>query len=323
VKVESVPGARARTASPQVFLGRWWVLITAALIALGAAILAPATFSWGSLRNMMIQIAPLGLVAIGQFFVILVGGLDLSVASVMATAAVIATSFGGANVAMPEILVATIAMAACVGLINGLLVTKRGVEPFLVTLASMIVLQGVRSAYTRGVPLGVTPPLVRALGTGNLGGVPIGAIVLMVVAAILALMMWRSTLGRRIYIVGNSPAAANLLGINAAAVTVFCYVLCSVLAAAGGLVLAGYLEQVDNWVGKGYELDSIVAAVLGGVVLGGGRGMVFGALGGSVLLIFIANFVLQLGYPIQLQMIIKGVVVLFAVAVYARRRVSS
>ena len=283
------------------------------------AIISPGFLSPRNLQNILLQAAPLGIVVIGQCLVILVRGLDLSVASVTATAAVIATCFGPTNASAPAVVLSALGMAAAVGLINGLIVTKRGVSPFLVTLASMIVLQGIRFAVTKGVPSGNVPPVFRTVGTGLFLGIPINLIILICLGIVFVILTIRVPLGRQIYIVGNNPKAAKLVGINVDNVTIFCYVMSSLLAGVGGLVLVGYVGVVDNFVGRGYELDSIVAAVMGGVALTGGRGSVVGALTGTIVLVILSNLVLQLGLPVQFQMVLKGVVVILATALYSRR----
>jgi ribose/xylose/arabinose/galactoside ABC-type transport system permease subunit len=299
--------------------GRW--LLPGAILALVivTTIISPSFLAARNLQEMLLKAAPLGIVVIGQCLVILVRGLDLSVASVMATSAVMATLFGTTDSSTFTVVAAAVGMGVVVGLINGVLVTKRSVSPFLATLATMSVLQGIRFTITQGVPNGNLPPIFRRIGTGFMFGVPINLLLLLLLAAVFIFLTDRLPLGRKIYIVGNNPRAARLVGIGVDNVTIFCYVMCSILAALGGLTLVGYVGVVDNWVGKGYELDSIVAAVLGGVALQGGRGTILGGLGGAALLVMLANLVLQLGLPIQFQLVFKGAVVIAATALYVRR----
>ncbi|MGO7017042.1 ABC transporter permease [Rhizobium leguminosarum] len=283
-----------------------------------ATIASPAFISGANVSNMLMQLAPLGIVVIGQAFVILVRGLDLSVASVMATAAVIATGFNGQNGDAPMIVAGCVLMGAATGLANGLLVTKRNVSPFLATLATMIVLQGLRFAWTQGAPSGNVPPVFRALGAGTVWGIPYNLIVMLMVAAVFAVLLHRAAFGRRVYITGGNPIAARLVGISADRIIILCYVICGVLAAVAGLVLSGFVGVVDNFVGKGFELDSIVAAVMGGVALSGGRGSVLGALAGAAILVVLSNAVVMVGMPVQLQIIVKGVVIIVAASLYVR-----
>ena len=146
-------------------------LLLPALLLLGGVI-SPSFLSTNNISNLLLQIAPLGIVAIGQSFVMIVRGLDLSVASTMATAAVIATGFSGANGDVLAIVAVVSAIGIAVGLINGYLIAKRHVSPFLATLATMILLQGFRFAYTQGAPSGNVPPIFRTLGSGKFDGIP-------------------------------------------------------------------------------------------------------------------------------------------------------
>jgi ribose/xylose/arabinose/galactoside ABC-type transport system permease subunit len=192
------------------------------------------------------------------------------------------------------------------------------VSPFLATLATMILLQGFRFAYTQGAPSGNVPPLFRTLGSGKLDGIPINFAILLILGLLFWVILHRSAFGRRVFIVGGNPVTGRLLGIRSDLIIIVCYVLCSGLAAAAGLILSGYVGLVDNWVGQGYELDSIVACVIGGVSLKGGRGSIASALAGAAIIMVIANEVLLLGLPIQIQIIIKGAVIVIAAALYAR-----
>lgn len=288
------------------------------LVAMATAI-QPSFLSPNNVQDILTQAAPLALVVLGQAFVILVRGLDLSVASLMASVAVLATAFNATSDAMiPVIFVAAIVFSAVVGLINGLLVTKRNVSPFLATLAMMIVLQGIRFYYTQGAPSGSLPEGFRFLGAGRIAGIPVNVIAFALCFAVLAWLLHKSSFGRKIYITGGNPASADLVGIRSDRVTIICYVICSVMAGIAGLFLVGFVGTVDNWVGRGYELDAIVACVIGGIALTGGRGSLWGAASGALILVLIFNIVIILGLPVQAQMIIKGIIIIFAAALFAK-----
>ena len=301
------------------FLGRHGIFVFLLVLIVVSGLISPSFFSAGNLGNLLSQFAPLGIVVVGQAFVILVQGLDLSVASVMATAAVAATSFSGRDADAPAVLALGIGIGLVTGLANGLLVTKRRVSPFLATLATMIVLQGVRFAWTKGAPSGSVPPIFRTIGAGNFHGLPYNVLVVIAVVAIFGTLLHWSTFGRKIYITGGNPATARLVGIKADRVIITCYVISGGLAAVAGLVLSGFVGVVDNWVGRGFELNSIVAAVIGGVALSGGRGTLAGALAGAAVMVTVFNAVLLFGLPVQFQIIIQGVVIILATAFYARR----
>ena len=288
-------------------------------LALFATILQPAFLSVRNMQDVLTQAAPLGMVVLGQTFVILVRGLDLSVASLMATVAVIATAFNATSDAMiPVIFAVSIGFSALVGLINGLLVTKRNVSPFLATLAMMIVLQGLRFYYTQGAPAGTLPQGFRFLGTGQILGLPVNVLAFLILFAVLGFLLHKSVLGRKIYITGGNATSADLVGIRSDRITILCYVISSVLAGFAGLFLVGFVGTVDNWVGRGYELDSIVAAVIGGVALSGGKGTLAGAVVGALILVLLFNIVIILGLPVQAQLVIKGAIIVVAAALFAR-----
>jgi ribose/xylose/arabinose/galactoside ABC-type transport system permease subunit len=280
------------------------------------AILSPRFLTPQNLSDILVQAAPLGFVVIGQMIVIVVRGLDLSVASIMATAAVLST---GLFEATGLTFVAALVLGAGIGAINGYLVAYRKVTPFLATLATMIVLQGVRFAYTKGAPGGSLPDTFRWLATGDIFGIPVALIVLILVALAAHWMLERTVLGRQFLLFGDNPEAARMSGLPVNRLTVLAFVTSGVLAAMGGLFLVGYVGIVDNWTGRGYELDSIAAAVIGGASLRGGKGSVIGALLAALVLVSLFNIVIILGLSIEFQLVIKGALILAAAAVYMRR----
>ena len=293
-----------------------------ALIALVvlATIIQPGFLAIRNVQDILTQAAPLAIVVLGQAFAILVRGLDLSVASLMATVAVIATAFNATSDAMiPVIFAVCILFSAFVGLINGLLITKRNVSPFLATLAMMIVLQGLRFYYTQGAPSGSLPEGFRFLGTGQILGMPVNVLAFLLLGAGLGFLLHKSPLGRKIYITGGNPASADLVGIRSDRIIILCYVICSIMAGIAGLFLVGFVGTVDNWVGRGYELDAIVACVIGGIALSGGSGTLMGAAIGALILIVLFNIVIILGLPVQAQLIIKGFIIIVAAALFVRQ----
>lgn len=292
------------------------------LMIIVATSISPAFLTGQNIQDVLTQTAPLAMVVLGQTFVILVAGLDLSVASLMATVAVMATAgFNTDNDALVfPIFLTAIGMAVVVGYVNGWLVTKRQVSPFLATLATMILLQGIRFAYTQGAPSGRLPDGFRIIATEAIFGIPYNVIAVAVMATVLGMLLYRSRFGRQVYLVGGNPLAAHLAGIKTHGVIIWCYVICAVCAAFGGLFLVGYVGSVDNWVGQGYELNSIAAVVMGGTILKGGRGGIIGSLIGALILVVIFNIVLLVGLPVQAQMIVKGIVIIAAAAFYMHRR---
>jgi len=314
-----VTGPARSGATMRNFLGHYGIHVALILLIVVSAVLSPTFLSGRNVSNLLLQAAPLGIVVVGQAFVILVRGLDLSVASVMATAAIVTTAFSGQDSDLLLIVIVALTIGLGTGLANGLLIAKRDVSPFLATLAMMIVLQGARFAFTRGAPSGNVPPFIRILGSQTFYGVPYNIMILAVLAIAFSILLSKTVFGRSVYIVGGNPVTARLVGIKADRVLILCYVISGGLAALAGLILSGFVGIVDNWVGRGFELDSIVAAVMGGVALSGGRGTIVGALIGAAILMVVSNAVLLLGLPVQFQVIIKGIVIVVAAAFYVRR----
>ncbi|MBA2272931.1 MAG: ABC transporter permease [Actinobacteria bacterium] len=290
-------------------------------MALAAAAMAtPEFYSITNLVNVLRQASILGIVAIGQTFVLLAAGIDLSVGGVMGMSMIIAAQVSGGD---DSSLVAAVALAllmgVAVGCVNSFLVVKRNVPPFVATLATFILLEGARDAWTRGIPSGAIPGALQFLGQRNIFFVPVPALILLVIGASGIFTLRRTAFGRSLYAVGSNPRAAYMSGIRVGLMKYSAYVACSVLAAMGGLVLSGYIGYVDRYLGQGFELDSIAASVVGGVSLAGGKGGVGGALAGAALLAVVTNIVIFLNLGESAQLFVKGVVIIAAVALQARR----
>lgn len=291
---------------------------------LAAAVLTPEFYSATNLVNVLRQAAILGIVAIGQTFVLLTAGIDLSVGGVMGMSMIIAAQIsGGDNSALLPAVALALVVGVIVGAANAFLVVARKVPPFVATLATFILLEGARDAWTRGIPSGALPQALQFFGQRNLALVPVPALILLVVGFMGIFVLRRTTYGRSLYALGSNPDAAYMSGINVPFLTASAYVVCSVLAIVGGLVLSGYIGYVDRYLGQGFELDSIAASVVGGVSLAGGRGGIGGALAGVLLLAVLTNIVIFLNLGESAQLIVKGTVIIAAVALQARRLLST
>jgi ribose/xylose/arabinose/galactoside ABC-type transport system permease subunit len=288
-----------------------------------ASISSPAFLKTQNIIDILNQISALGMVSIGQTFVILTGrvGLDLSVASVMATVAVITASLtAGENSLFMPVAILCVIFGCVVGLFNGLLITKRRVPPFMATLGMMIILQGLRFIYTNGAPKGNFPPVLRIIGTGTIGPIPISVISLMILVIVSTIILKKTTLGRQIYVVGGNNSVAALSGYRVSWIITLAYIISGFTAAIAGLYLAGWVGVADNWLGEGYELDSIAATVMGGASLQGGKGDILGTIAGVLIIKMLYNLVLILHLPLQFQLMIKGVVIVLAASFWVIRR---
>ena len=302
---------------------KYGIFIFLLLLVIVASISSPAFLKTQNIIDILTQVSALGMVSIGQTFVILTGrvGLDLSVASVMATVAVIMANLtGGEDSLFLPVALLCLIFGTCVGLFNGLLVTKRRVPPFMATLGMMIILQGLRFIYTSGAPKGNFPPILRALGTGSVGPIPISVISLGILTVVAALFLKKTILGRQIYVTGGNTNVAFLSGYRVAGIITLAYMISGFMAAMGGLYLAGWVGIADNWVGEGYELDSIAATVMGGASLQGEKGGILGTIAGVLIIKMLYNLVLILHLPLQLQLIIKGIVIILAASFWVLKR---
>jgi ribose/xylose/arabinose/galactoside ABC-type transport system permease subunit len=303
---------------------KYGIYIFLVLLFIFASLVSPAFLKPQNLKDVLNQAAALGIVSIGQTFVILTGrgGLDLSVASVMATVAVIvANTTGGLNTQLLPVAIVCLAFGILVGWANGLLVTKRKVPPFMATLGMMIIIQGFRFLYTKGAPKGDFPPFLRFFGRGEIGPIPTSVISLVIFVIIAAVVLKKTVFGRKVYAIGGNIKTAYLSGYNTDRIITMTYIISGFTAAVAGLYLAGWIGIADNWVGKGYELDSIAAVVMGGTSFEGGRGGVLGTIAGVLIIMMLYNLVLLLHLPVQVQYIVKGAVIILAASFYVRRAV--
>jgi ribose/xylose/arabinose/galactoside ABC-type transport system permease subunit len=299
--------------------GRWAAPIADVVVLLAAAILVPAFYSPTNLKTIAIQVAVLGIVAIGQTLVLLVRSIDLSVSAVLALGAVIVvqTTSGSSTFVT---LIEAFAIAAAVGLANGWLVSKRRVPPFIATYGMLVFVQGARLAYSKGQASGTVPGFLRAIGFGQLGPLPTALVLWLVLNVIVLFVLQYTRFGRWIYAVGGNPSAAQYAGIRTDAVVIAAHVICSMLALLGGLVLSGYIGYVDLNLGADYNLNSIAAAIVGGTTFTGGRGNLFGTAAGVALLVLLLNLVVVLGLPIHWQYALQGLVLVLATALQGFRQ---
>jgi ribose/xylose/arabinose/galactoside ABC-type transport system permease subunit len=290
------------------------------LVLLIAAFVSPAFYQPDNLFNILRQASALGILALAQAVVMIGAGVDLSVAATMQLAVVAMAEFTqGRDARVPVAILICAVLGALVGWINGIVITKRRVPAFLVTLGVSIAVTGARLAYTQASPSGLLPPVIRVVGGGKLGPVPIATLVFAALGLLVALILNGSTFGRRLYATGANREAARLSGVPVDPISILTYVISGLLSVLAGLVLAGYVGYADQWIGRGMELDSIAAVVVGGGSFAGGIGNVSGTVAGVLLVTVLLNLVLLLNLDVQYQLLVKGVVIIVAVALYSTR----
>ncbi len=303
--------------SVRQFVVRYGVYVSLLVLLIVGLFVTPQIYSPANLFLALRQASQLGLVAIGQTLVLLAAGLDLSVTGVIVVTATTIAQVGGSQNSMliPAILVALV-LGTIVGLGNGLLVTKRNVPPFVATLGMLVLVQGAQLAYTKGVPSGEVPSGLKVLND-SFGPLPVAFLIWIGFNLILGFVLYMTPYGRRLYAVGANREAARLSGIKVDRILISVYVICSLMAVVAGTVLSSYVGYVDRYLGRGLDLDSIAAAIVGGTAFTGGRGSLAGTVAGVLLVQFLGNMTLQLGLNFQLQLAIKGLVIVAAVALYS------
>ncbi|MBF8191294.1 ABC transporter permease [Nonomuraea sp. K274] len=265
--------------------------------------------------------AALGIVAVGQTLAILAGSLDLSVAYLISlTSLVAAEVMAGQDSGIVPAVAAVAAVSILVGLVNGLVITKLRVHAFIATLGVSLIIKGVVDHLYDG-PAGRVPETFQHLGYDRIGPVPVSALLWAAVALTAWFLLSRTRYGYRVYAVGGSPEVARLSGVRTDRVVIVTHVLCSLCAGIAGLLLASRLGAGAPTVGTdgGYDLESIAAVVLGGTALAGGRGGIAGTVGGVLLLAVLDSVFNQLEVNSFVKDVVRGVVIVAAVAAYARR----
>ncbi|MFW6063179.1 MAG: ABC transporter permease [Chloroflexota bacterium] len=273
------------------------------------------------LSNMIVRSVALGIVAMGQTFVILGASIDLSVAYLISVVAVM-TSFlmQGDPSRVPMAVAVVFGIGAAVGLVNGLVVSKLRVNPFIATLGVGLILKGILNASFENFT-GAVPRSFQALGYGTIGPIPISIIVLLVVTAVSALVLKGTKFGAHLYGVGGNEEVARLSGLRTDRVLILAHVICSLTATLTGLFIVSRLRSGAPWVGTDglYDLESIAAVVVGGTALAGGRGGVAGTLAGVLIFGILDTTFNQLGIDTFLKQVLRGAIIILAVASYTIR----
>jgi ribose transport system permease protein len=263
----------------------------------------------------------LGIVAVGQTFAILAGSIDLSVANLISVAAVLASFIMQGRPEMMGVAVAAaLVISAVVGAINGALIARLHVNPLIATLGVGLILQGILSASFTNFA-GSVPEAFQAVAYGAIGTVPYSVIGLLALAAVASLVLRATKFGAHLYAVGGNAEGARLAGIRTGLVTIGAHVLCSLCAGLTGLYLASRLRSGAPWVGRDgvYDLESIAVVVIGGTLLAGGRGGVWGTLAGVLLFAVLDASFNMLGVSAYPKLVMRGAIVIAAVAVYTFR----
>lgn len=284
------------------------------------AVAAPHFFTADNLRNVTLQASISAILSAGMTFVILTGGIDLSVGSVVAMAGIVATSCLKLGIGLPLSILAALAFGALSGGMAGALVARLSLAPFIVTLAFMTIWRGAAFLVTDGRPVWDLPPGFALLGGGRLLGIPVPTLAMLGIFAAGHVALTATRYGRHVVACGGNPEAARLAGIRTGHVLASVYVLSGTLAALSGVLLASRMNSGQPNAGLMYELDAIAAAVVGGTSLTGGRGSIVGTLLGALLIAVLRNGLNLLDVSSYVQQVLVGAVILAAVLFDPQRR---
>ena len=289
------------------------LIIFAAII----SVLSPDFLTKGNLLNVLRQTSVNAIIAAGMTFVILTGGIDLSVGSILGFSGAIAASLisGGTNIWLA--LLAALVIGAIGGIINGLIITKGKVQPFIATLAMMILLRGMTMVFTSGKAIPVSgahvSAIFRKLGAGTVLSIPVPIIIMAIIFVVCYFILTQTQFGRHIYAVGGNEEASLLSGVNITKIKITAYAISGVLAAIAGIIVTSRLSSAQPRAGDGYELDAIAAVVLGGTSLVGGKGTIVGTIIGALIIGILDNALNLMDVQSYYQSIAKAIVILIAV----------
>jgi ribose transport system permease protein len=291
-------------------------LITFAVLFVGASLALDLFLDGENVRNLLAQSTTLVIAAIGQTFVLLTGGLDVSIGSIISlTTSIMTTNFPGEV----RVLVA-IAVAASFGLVNGVGVARLNVHPIIMTLATMGIAQGI-SLLVLPIPGGKIPQFVSVIGTGAVGPLPATLIWLVVVGLLSGWILYRTQFGLHLYAVGGHPHNAKMNGVRVERTIMLAYLSSSLFACAAGIYLAARLASGDPKGGASFGIESVTASALGGVHLAGGIGSIFGTIVGAGILVLINNIMSLLNISAFLQSVVKGALLLGLIITQRRKQI--
>ena len=308
-------------------LGEYAAFLALVLLATVLGAISPEFRQISNLLNLLRQAAFNGLIAIGMTCVILSDGIDLSVGSVFALAAIICAKLLTSGVAAPLAILAALVIGTLLGLVSGILVAKCRLQAFIATLITMTAYRGLAMIITDGKPISRLASsiesdggafLFKALGKGNLliaetVKIPLPAIILVAFFALFFFILNKTTYGRRVYATGSNAVCAKLVGVNTVKIKMSVYAISGFLAALAGLMMISRVDSAQPTLGDGYELDAIAAVALGGTSMSGGRGKITGTIAGVLIIAVLNNGLNILGVTSYYQDVIKAIVILVAV----------
>ena len=271
-----------------------------------------------NLLNLLLQVTSNALIAFGMTFVILTGGIDLSVGSILALSSALTAGLLGSGMPVTLAILISLIMGCILGMMNGLLISYGKLAPFIVTLATMTIFRGATLVYTNGNPItkGLSDTfLFQFLGQGYIVGIPFPVIIMFIVFIVLYVLLHKTAFGKSVYAIGGNEKAAYISGVKLNKVKIIIYSISGIMASISGLIITSRLSSAQPTAGASYEMDAIAAVVLGGTSLSGGKGRILGTLIGALIIGVLNNGLNIIGVSAFCQQVVKGVVILIAVLI--------
>lgn len=290
------------------------VFIALFLLCVVVSFLSPYFLGVDNIFNVLRQFSVIAILAVGEALIIITGGIDLSVGTVLGLMGVLNGLLARAGLPAVVIFFLCILAGSLVGSINGLLVTKVRINPFIVTLGMMSIARGTSLLITGGMPIWIEHEIAY-LGSGYVGVVPVPVMIMFVIAILGYVFTTRTLPGRNVYAVGNNDKAAKLSGIRVDQVKIMVFMIMGALCGISGMINSGTLSSAEPSAGMGYELDVIAAVILGGTSLSGGEGSIAGVVMGAAIMGVLRNAFVLLNVSAYWQIVAIGVVIITAVAI--------
>ncbi len=294
---------------------RYGILAVLVLLVIMMSAFAPNFLSLDNGLNVARAVSINAILAAGMTLVILTGGIDLSVGSVVALTGVSSVLLWTAGAPALVAVLGGMVVGAATGLINGSLIAYLGLPAFIITLGALTYIRGFSYSLTDAQPLIASDLGFRGMGNGGIAGIPTPVVLMILVYAVLWFVLERTTFGRHIYAIGGNREAARLAGIKVKWTLVRVYLIMGACAGLAGVIFAARVESGQPKAGEGYELDAIAAVVLGGTALAGGRGRIIGTLIGALIIGVLSNGLVLMNVPFFYQLVVKGVVIVLAVGI--------
>jgi ribose/xylose/arabinose/galactoside ABC-type transport system permease subunit len=298
---------------------QWGIVFVLIALVIIISIAAPVFLSPRNIRNVLQQASTLGILSMGVTVLMISGGIDLSVGSAISTVAVVAGTMLKAGIPAEIAVLTGLVLGCAIGCLNGMLAAFTRAHPFILTLGTMTILQGVAITITQGYPINELGTRFGYIGGAMIGPVPLIVMLFFLVMVVCWLLLRYLRIGRIAYAIGGNEYTTYLAGIPVKRYKILFYVICGFFAGMAGLVLASRISSAMPNLGAGFELSSIGAAVIGGVPLTGGRGNVWGTLTGVLLLGIIGNGLNLLHVDASFQYVVTGMVIIIAVIIHERR----